>query len=64
MQDEITTVRPSLDSRGVLLEPPATAKGSFRSTQSRAIKGGALRIKEWDYYLITCDDFCCRAHNR
>lgn len=21
------------------------------------VKGGRLRIKEWDYYLVTCDDF-------
>ena len=56
MQHEITTVRPLLDSRGVLLEP-GYSKGLLPQYSRSAIKGGALRIKEWDYYLITCDDF-------
>ena len=56
MQHEITTVRPLLDSRGVLLEP-GYSKGLLPQYSRSAIKGGALRIKEWDYYLIACDDF-------
>lgn len=56
MQHEITTVHPLLDSRGVLIEP-GYSKGLMPEYQRSAIKGGALRIKEWDYYLIACKDF-------
>ena len=56
MQHEITTVHPLLDSRGVLIEP-GYSKGLMPEYQRSAIKGGALRIKEWDYYLVTCKDF-------
>ncbi|MBR4953633.1 MAG: DUF2804 domain-containing protein [Oscillospiraceae bacterium] len=52
MQHEITTKKPLLDSFGNLSEP-GYAK-SLLPIYSRAdIKANSLRIKEWDYYLIT-----------
>ena len=56
MQHEITTRRPLLDERGRLTEPGYT-KGLLMDYDRNAIKGGALRIKEWDYYLIANNDY-------
>ena len=51
MQHEITTRHPLLDEQGRLIEAGYT-KGLLMDYDRKAIKGGALRIKEWDYYLI------------
>ena len=56
MQHEITTRRPLLDDKGRLTEPGYT-KGLLMDYDRKAIKGGALRIKEWDYYLIANNDY-------
>ena len=56
MQHEITTRRPLLDDKGRLTEPGYT-KGLLMDYNRKAIKGGALRIKEWDYYLIANNDY-------
>ena len=56
MQHEITTRRPLLDNKGRLTEPGYT-KGLLMDYNRKAIKGGALRIKEWDYYLIANNDY-------
>ncbi|MBQ8562718.1 MAG: DUF2804 domain-containing protein [Firmicutes bacterium] len=55
MQHEITTRHALLDAKGHLIEPGYT-KGLLMDYDRKAIKGGALRIKEWDYYLVTCGD--------
>lgn len=53
---EIVERKPLLDSAGHL-----TTEGWARSLvldyDRSAVKGGALRIKEWDYYLITCPNY-------
>lgn len=56
MQHEIKNRHPLLDEKGKLIEAGYT-KGLFMDYDRSKIKGGALRIKEWDYYLITCEDF-------
>lgn len=56
MQHEITARHPLLDSQGQLIEPGYT-KGLLMEYDRHAIRAGSLRIKEWDYYLITCRDF-------
>ena len=56
MQQEITTRHALLDSQGHLTEAGYT-KGLLMDYDRRAIKAGSLRIKEWDYYLITCRDY-------
>ena len=56
MQHEITTRHPLLDARGRLIEAGYT-KGLLMDYDRKAIKGGALRIKEWDYYLIANNDY-------
>ena len=56
MQHEITTRRPLLDDKGRLTKPGYT-KGLLMDYNRKAIKGGALRIKEWDYYLIANNDY-------
>lgn len=56
MQHEITSRHPLLDSAGKLIEPGYT-KGLLMDYDRKAIKGGALRIKEWDYYLIHAGSF-------
>ena len=45
-----------LDERGRLIEPGYT-KGLLMDYDRKAIRGGAMRIKEWDYYLVTTQDF-------
>lgn len=56
MQHEITTRHPLLDERGRLIEAGYT-KGLLMDYDRKAIKAGALRIKEWDYYLIANNDY-------
>lgn len=45
---------PLLDGRGNLSEP-GYATALLKTYDRKAIKAGRLRIKEWDYYLITND---------
>lgn len=47
---------PLLDERGNLVEP-GYATSLDRTYDRKAIRAGKLRIKEWDYYLITNDRF-------
>lgn len=55
-QHEITSRHPLLDEKGHLMES-GYAKGLLMDYDRKAIRAGKLRIKEWDYYLITTDDF-------
>ena len=55
-QHEITTRHPLLDKDGRLVEA-GYAKELLLDYDRAAIKAGKLRIKEWDYYLVACDDF-------
>ncbi len=50
MQHELSG-GPLLDARGALCEA-GYAKSPVKTYDRRAIRGGAMRIKEWDYYLI------------
>ena len=52
MQHEITKAIPLLDAKGNLTEPgwARSLLGVYRRADIRA---GALRIKEWDYYLVS-----------
>ena len=52
MQHEITRTIPLLDSEGNLTEP-GYAKKLLPVYRRADIKAGKMRIKEWDYYLIT-----------
>ena len=52
MQHQITEKKPLLDEKGILTEA-GYATSLVLDYDRKAIKGGALRIKEWDYYLIT-----------
>lgn len=56
MQHEITKEIPLLNAEGDLTEP-GYAKRLLCKYDRAAIKAGAMRIKEWDYYLITCDSY-------
>ncbi len=56
MQHEIKERHALLDKNGKLVEA-GYAKSLLLDYDRSAIKAGALRIKEWDYYLITMDDF-------
>jgi len=56
MQHEITKAHSLLDKNGKLIEPGYT-KGLLMNYDRTTIKAKELRIKEWDYYLITCDQF-------
>lgn len=47
---------PLLNEKGDLCEP-GYATALLKSYDRKAIKAGKLRIKEWDYYLITNDRF-------
>ena len=47
---------PLLDVRGVLAEA-GYATSLVKTYDRKAIRGGALRIKEWDYYLIHNDRY-------
>ncbi|MBR5731785.1 MAG: DUF2804 family protein, partial [Firmicutes bacterium] len=55
-QHEITKRHALLDGNGHLIEPGYT-KGLLMDYDRSKIKGGAMRIKEWDYYLITTRDY-------
>ena len=52
MQHRITKSGPLLDEFGILREPGWDTKLRLRYRR-KDVKAGALRIKEWDYYLIT-----------
>ena len=51
MQHEITDARPLLDKNGNLREA-GYCKKLLPVYRRGDIKAGAMRIKEWDYYLI------------
>ena len=53
---QIKERRPLLDASGALTEP-GYATSLLLEYDRSAIRAGSLRIKEWDYYLVTCDDF-------
>ena len=53
---EVTEARELLDARGNLAEPGWSRRPVQRYDRSR-VKAGALRIKEWDYYLVMGRDF-------
>lgn len=53
---EITKAHDLLDANGFLIEPGYT-KGLFMNYDRNMIKAKSLRIKEWDYYLVTTHDF-------
>ena len=55
-QHEITTRHPLLDEKGHLIET-GYAKSLILDYDRKAIKGGALRIKEWDYYCVNTKDY-------
>ncbi|MEA4910982.1 MAG: DUF2804 domain-containing protein [Oscillospiraceae bacterium] len=52
MQKEITTAGPLLDGEGRLAQR-GYAKTLLLRYDRAAIRAGALRIKEWDYYIVT-----------
>ena len=53
---EITETHDLLDEHGHLIEPGYT-KGLFMKYDRNRIKANPLRIKEWDYYLVSTHDF-------
>ena len=53
---EITARGPLLDKKGHLTQT-GFAKNLILDYDRSKIKANALRIKEWDYYLIANDDF-------
>ena len=56
MQTEITRRMPLLDENGNLTKP-GFARSLLWDYRRDAVKAGKLRIKEWDYYLVICDEF-------
>ena len=54
MNQTLLTPGPLLDEKGHLAQA-GYATSLVRSYDRRAIRGGALRIKEWDYYLVRAD---------
>ena len=56
MQREITAPGPLLDGRGRLCET-GWARSLVKAYDRKAIRAGALRIKEWDYYCALSDGF-------
>lgn len=56
MQHRIEKPGPLLDAMGRLSEP-GYATSPLLTYNRGDIKANALRIKEWDYYLILCDAF-------
>ena len=56
MQHEITTAQPLLDENGNLRQA-GYCKKLLPVYRRRDIKAGAIRIKEWDYYLIANNDY-------
>ncbi len=55
-QHRITERHALLDEQGRLTEP-GYATSLILDYDRKAIKASSMRIKEWDYYLVTCDDF-------
>ncbi|MDD6043588.1 MAG: DUF2804 domain-containing protein [Eubacteriaceae bacterium] len=55
-QHEIVNRGSLLDGKGSLREP-GFARSLILDYDRSAIKAGKLRIKEWDYYLVTCHKF-------
>ena len=53
---EITKVQPLLNKQGNLLEPGWSRK-MVQQYRRKDIRASALRIKEWDYYLVMGQDF-------
>ena len=56
MQHEITRNGPLLNANGTLREP-GWARSLLLDYRRADVKAGKLRIKEWDYYIITNDSF-------
>ena len=56
MQHEITSRAPLLDAAGKLREA-GYAKRLLPVYDRAAIRAGAARIKEWDYYLVANDHY-------
>jgi len=56
MQHEITKAIPLLDERGNLTEP-GYAKRLLPVYDRTKVKGGFLRLKEWDYYYVGNERF-------
>ncbi len=56
MQQEIVRSGKLLDDKGMLAQK-GYAKSLLMDYDRGDIRAGKLRIKEWDYYLVTCDDF-------
>ena len=54
MQHEITAPIPLLDEKGNLTEP-GYAKKLLPVYQRAKVKGGLMRLKEWDYYYVGDD---------
>jgi hypothetical protein len=55
-QHEVTAPQPLLGTDGVITEP-GYAKSLIWEYNREAIKANKLRIKEWDYYIVTGRDF-------
>jgi len=55
-QYQIITRHPLLDEKGELIET-GYAKSLILDYDRKAIKANSLRIKEWDYYLISNKDY-------
>ncbi len=56
MQKEITGFQPLLNEAGEIINPGYAIK-PFWEYDREKIKANSLRIKEWDYYLITNDEY-------
>lgn len=56
MQHEITRPIPLLNKRGNLTEP-GWARGPLPVYSRAAVRAGATRLKEWDYYLVMGEGF-------
>lgn len=56
MQHEITRPIPLLDERGGLTEP-GWARALLPVYDRARVRGGAARLKEWDYYLVMGEGF-------
>jgi hypothetical protein len=55
-EHEVTTAQNLLDANGIIVEPGYARSLIWRYNREQ-IKAGKLRIKEWDYYLVTAKDF-------
>ena len=56
MQHEITQNGPLLNANGTLREP-GWARSLLLDYRRADVKAGKLRIKDWDYYILTNDSF-------